>query len=53
MNLGIVNLRDEKSLWISIPFSAMFMKSLVAGRKAVLSMINKKNPKEEIIEFFI
>jgi len=46
MNLGIVNLRDEKSLWISIPFSAMFMKSLIAGRKAVLSMINKMKYKE-------
>ena len=46
MNLGIVNLRGERSLWISIPFSAMFMKSLIAGRKAVLSIINKMKYKE-------
>ena len=46
MNLGILNLRDEKSLWISIPYGALFMKSLIAGRKAVLSIINKMKYKE-------
>ena len=46
MNLGILNLRDETSLWIAIPDSALFMKSLIGGRKAVLSMINKRKYKE-------
>ena len=46
MNLGILNLRDEKSLWISIPYSSLFMKSLIGGRKAVLSIINKTKYKE-------
>ncbi|XP_065057934.1 inactive serine/threonine-protein kinase 19-like [Rhopilema esculentum] len=46
VNLGVLNVRDVKSWWISIPGSALFMKSLFAGRKAVLSLIRKRKFKE-------
>ena len=46
INLGVLNMRDEKSFWISIPGSAPYMKSLIAGRKAVLSMVKKRKYKE-------
>ncbi len=46
INLGVLNTRDVHSWWISIPGNSLFMKSLLAGRKAILSMISKRKYKE-------
>lgn len=46
MNLGVMIVRDVKSWWLSIPGTALFMKNLMAGRKAVLSVIKKRKYKE-------